>query len=137
MWATKGREPVIDDTIGQEIRWSIRMTAREDGAIVHAIGMMLDHIHIAVSIPPGKAIGAVVGKLKGAAAHKVNHRSGAFPKAFAWQHDYAVLSFGERHLSDVVAYIEHQRDRHAVQHLWDSLEYVPDPPLSQPPSEEA
>src|SRR5690348_14685430 len=88
VWATKGRAPVIDEEVEREIRWSIGATAREEGAIVHAVGVMPDHIHVAVSIPPGKAIGPFVGRLKGATSHKINHRPGAPKGAFVWQQDY-------------------------------------------------
>ena len=47
--------------------------------------------------------------------------------AFGWQGEYGVVSFGERHLPQVVAYISNQPRRHANNALWPTLEHVPSP----------
>lgn len=126
IWATNGRELLIDDA-ARVIEPSIRTGCRDQGGIVHAFGWMPDHLHLAVSIPPNSGIGVLVGRLKGAASHAVNDV--LVPEArFAWQAEYGVVSFGEKNLLDVVAYIQNQRERHAAQRLWDPLEQFTDHP---------
>jgi putative transposase len=88
----------------------------------HAIGGMPDHIHIAIPIPPKLSIATVVGQLKGASSHHVNdlHAEGSF----AWQAEYGVLSFSEKSLSAIVAYINNQEKHHAANDLQLTMEMM-------------
>jgi putative transposase len=131
VWATKGREPMVDGVSARVIERSIRTKSRDLGGIVHAFGWMPDHVHVAVSIPPNIAIGSFVGQLKGGSSHVVNH-VGAREATFAWQSENGVESIGERHLPDVIAYIQNQPQRHAAQHVWDRLERINDRPDPDP-----
>jgi hypothetical protein len=49
-------------------------------------------------------------RLKGASSHAVRAE---FP-AFTWQTEYGALSFGDKALPDVTAYVENQAARHAA-----------------------
>ncbi|GIW10806.1 MAG: transposase [Dehalococcoidia bacterium] len=123
VWSTRGREPLLDGEDERIVERSVRTTLRSFGAIAHAVGVMPDHVHVAASIPSSIPLSEVVGRMKGAAAHALNHtapRSREVP--FAWQGEYGVLSFGERALPDVIAYVRNQREHHAAQRLWPSLE---------------
>jgi putative transposase len=133
VWATKGREPMIDDAAARVIERSIRTKSRDLGGIVHAFGWMPDHVHVAVSIPPNTAIGTFVGQLKGSSSHAAN-QDVSREASFSWQAEYGVKSFGERNLPDVVAYVQNQPERHAAQTTWDRLERITDgdQPLSDP-----
>ena len=123
LWATRGREPLLDAAMARTLGQSIRATGHEHRAVMHAVGIMPDHVHVVVSIPPSIAIATFVGRLKGSASHLLNnaheHRVG---DVFAWQAEYGVYSFGEKALPDVVAYIENQPARHAANRLWPDLE---------------
>jgi putative transposase len=126
VWTTQGRVPVLDEERARLVARSLRSSGADQNAIVHAIGIMPDHVHVAASIPPSIAVSTFVGRLKGAASHAVNAASRDPGASFAWQAEYGALSFGERALPDVVAYVENQRSRHAEQRLWDTLELVAD-----------
>ena len=127
VWAAKDREPLIDDAAGRLIARSIRTTCTDQGATLHALGLMPDHVHVAVSIPPSIAVATFVGRLKGAAAHAVNDANGRTGQSrFAWQAEYGVLSFGEKALPDVVSYVLNQPARHAERHVWQSMEQLTD-----------
>jgi putative transposase len=125
VWATRGREPVLDDDLARVVERSGRTTGADLKAIVHAVGVMPDHVHVAVSIPPGVAVATFVGRLKGASSHAVNALNGR-ETSFAWQAEYGALSFGEKALPDVVAYVRDQRARHAAERLWLALERIED-----------
>jgi len=91
--------------------------------IVHAIGGIEDHVHMAVSLPPTVEIARWIGELKGASAHHINHGPcGA--GALAWQTGYGVVSFGRRDLPWVVEYIRRQREHHAARGTRDRLERI-------------
>jgi len=123
VWGTKNDHALLDEDDVAIIERSVRTTLRSLGAIPHAIGVMPDHVHVAVSIPPRVALSEAVGRMKGALAHALNHNPSR-PREIrlVWQAEYGVLSFGERALPDVTAYVRNQRDRHARQRLWSSLE---------------
>ena len=127
IWATHGREPLIDEEAARLVALSIKTSCNEQQAILHATGIMPDHVHVADSIPPSIAVATFVGRLKGAASHAVNaaaHRPAGAP--FSWQAEYGALSFGERNLPDVTAYVDNQPARHADHRLWDRLEQIAD-----------
>ena len=81
---------------------------------------MPDHVHVAVSIPPRHAVSEVMKRLKGASSHAVRaeHRS------FTWQTEYGALSFGDKALPKVTAYVEEQAERHAARTTIAQLERI-------------
>ncbi len=124
VWATRGREPSITPAREPEVHRVLRQTARSHGIIVHAVGGVADHVHLAVSIPPSLAVATAVQRIKGGSARTLN---ATFGDGFGWQGEYGVDTFGERHLAAVVAYIERQHRHHAEQTLWPSIEEIPTP----------
>jgi putative transposase len=113
--------------VEQAIRRSIERTMEDLELIQHAVGVMPDHVHVVVSIPPRLAPAEVARRLKGASSRAVNQFLATPDSArFAWQQEYGVLTFGERALPEVIAYVSHQRERHAEQRLWPLLERTDD-----------
>ncbi|MDO8690805.1 MAG: IS200/IS605 family transposase [Dehalococcoidia bacterium] len=114
VWGTRDRLPVIEDNLLAALHEQIAGNASRLGAIVHAAGGVEDHIHLAVSVPPGIALSEFVRQLKGSSSHYVNHEL-APPVAFAWQADYGVVSLDSKQLDRVVLYVKEQRKHHAQQ----------------------
>ena len=95
--------------------------AQTMGCVAHAVHAQPDHVHLVLSIPPSMAVAFAIGQIKGSSSHALAASSP--PETdFAWQRDYGVLSFGPRHLRDVMAYVNDQDRRHATQDLWPELE---------------
>ena len=93
--------------------------------------------HLAVSIPPTCAIADVVRYFKGSSTHLINKsRESRIVDTFGWQREYGALSFGERSLNEIVAYIENQKKHHADDKLWSLFEHS-NAPIQHPPSAEA
>lgn len=111
IWATKQREPLLNERIEAMAYSAILNKARELGIIIHAIGGTEDHVHIMATIPPKLAVAEGVRQLKGASSHYVNHEEDG-EQEFAWQEGYGVLTLGERSMPDVVAYVKNQRQHH-------------------------
>ncbi len=135
VWGTKDRLPIIDADREETIRRSIRATCAEHGALIHAIGVMPDHVHLAVSVPPRVALSAFLHALKGSSSHLLNHvGADAGHDTFGWQPEYGILSFGERSLPDVVAYVEDQAAHHAAGEVRPAYEHLERPydPTSGP-----
>lgn len=114
VWGTKGRVALIDDERAAIIEDSFRATCRQSGAILHALGIMPEHVHVAVSIPPRIAVAEFVMLLKGASSRRLNQATTSQERGqFRWQPEYGVLSFGDRSLDQVIAYVRQQRKHHA------------------------
>src|SRR5688500_804479 len=127
VWATKGRLPMIGEVEEAAIRRSFDLTIDDLTLIPHAIGIMPDHVHVAVSIPPKIAVSDAVKRMKGASANAVNNRT--TPEriaAFTWQADDGALSFGDNALPRVIDYVTHQAERHADGRIWGKLEQADD-----------
>jgi putative transposase len=101
IWATKQRLPLINPVEEAIIRESIQMTAARMKMMVHAIGSVEDHIHVATSIPPTVSIAEAVGRLKGGSSHLISQRSTG-KGSFAWQSECGALSLTDRALPTVI-----------------------------------
>jgi putative transposase len=125
IWTTKYREPVIDDQIESIVRRTIYGIADDHNAKVWAIGMMPDHVHVAISVPPKYAMSDVVNALKGNSSHLLGHELQRETHPWlGWQREYGVNSFSERSLQTVIDYVNHQPERHATNRLIDDYERV-------------
>ncbi len=101
VWATYQRAPLLDESLERQVYGTILGKAKELGVIIHAIGNIEDHIHVAASIPPKLAVADCIKHFKGASSHYANHQPGA-SGGFGWQDGYGALTFGERTMQDVV-----------------------------------
>jgi putative transposase len=125
IWGTKGRLPLIEPSIEPALYRAIAAKIKEMDGFVHAIGGTLDHVHIAVSIPPKLAPAKFIGDVKGNSSHFINHvvKPGF---DFYWQDEYGVLSFGEKNLPTIVRYVHNQKQHHAEGVLKVALERIAD-----------
>jgi putative transposase len=111
IWATKQREPLLDERTERMAYGAILNKAKELGVIIHAIGGIEDHIHLVATIPPKLAVAECVRQLKGASSYYINHQ-GAREQEFMWQEGYGALTLSERSVPDAVEYVKAQRSRH-------------------------
>ena len=111
VWASYQRVPLLDESLERQVYGTILGKAKDLGVIIHAIGNIEDHIHVAASIPPKLAVADCVKHFKGASSHYVNHQPGA-SGGFGWQDGYGALTFGDRAMEDIVAYVRNQKEHH-------------------------
>ncbi len=122
-WSTYRREPIVHGEAADIIEAAIRTKLKELGCIHHGIKVMPDHVHLAISISPSRAVSDVVKDVKGVSSYLVKKRLPELRDAeFRWQGKYGVLSFGEKALPDVVGYIRDQERRHRDGTTWAMLE---------------
>lgn len=126
VWATRDRHPcLVNATAVRTVERSCEASCRDLRVIVHAVGTMPDHVHLACSIPPSLSIAEVAKRLKGSSSHLLNQTVFVEDdEVFAWQAEYGVYSFSERVLPDVVAYVQNQHTRHASAELWPGFEHT-------------
>lgn len=120
-FSTKDREPWIRHDIGDRVWSFIGGIARENGMKSLRIGGMPNHVHAVLSLPPTLALSKAVQHLKGGSSKWIKE---AIPemKGFSWQDGYAAFSISKSNLSDVIAYVENQREHHRLKPFQD--EYV-------------
>ena len=126
-WSTHRRQPIVYGEAADIIEAVIRNKLKELDCIHHGIKVMPDHVHVAISIPPSRAVSDVVKDIKGVSSYLVKRRLPELRNAeFRWQSEYGVLSFGEKALPDVAGYIRDQERRHRQGTTWSRLEHVGD-----------
>jgi putative transposase len=122
IWATKLRQPMINDAMATMIREAIEETSRELDVTVYAIGIMPDHVHAFAQIPPALTVAKVIGRWKGASSHAVNSNFPSSERMLAWQSGYGVLSVSQSGFEKVLAYVQNQRARHASREVYAVME---------------
>ncbi len=123
VWHTKQSLPLLTPAIEAFVHHQVKhRLLAEEGIVVHAIGGIENHVHVAIAIPPTILISELIGRIKGVSAYEVNRQFGVTEKVLEWQRGYGVVSFGTRNLPWVTAYVEKQRERHARGKLQERLE---------------
>ncbi len=96
-WHTKNSLPMIGERVQKPLyQFLTHKILETTGVLLHGLGGIEDHMHIAVSVPPDLLISDWIGKLKGSSSHYINREIA--PKALEWQRGYGVVSFGTKDL---------------------------------------
>ena len=124
-WHTKLSRPMLNPQVAELAYSALREKAATLGGIlIHDIGGIATHVHLAISIQPTVTISEMVGALKGYTSHEVNRRASRGGKVLEWQTGYGVVSFGAKDLEWVSAYIQSQEAHHANHTAQDRLERI-------------
>ena len=129
VWVTAGRQPLIAPDRQEALHNVIAAKAAALGAMVHAVGGIEDHVHLAVSAPPTVMLATFIGQIKGASSHFANRELG-LEGGFAWQPEYGIVSLGRKQLGTVVEYVKRQREHHQQGTAIGALECVTDEGLA-------
>ena len=121
VWAVKGRQPLITDTVEALLFPAIANKVRELGGQCIAVNGTEDHIHLVTTVPPRISTADFVGQVKGSSSYIVSNH---LDTDFSWQAGYGGLSFGERDLKAVTHYVQNQKIHHANQKtraIWETF----------------
>jgi putative transposase len=121
VWATKGRQAVIDEVIEPLILANVQRVLDEQKCHLIAVNCVTDHMHVACAIPPSLSVARVVSQIKGAISHDINSTLERESK-FQWQDSYGVLTFGQQALEFVRQYVQNQKQHHQSGKLFNALE---------------
>lgn len=111
-WTSLRRLPLITETVAAFLDRFLRQEAGRHAARPLALGMVTDHVHMIVEVPPVFDIPRLVQGLKGASARIANRDGHASPRPLQWAAGYDVRSVGVRQLAAALRYVERQGERH-------------------------
>lgn len=115
VFSTQGRTQLIRDP---ETLWAyMRGIARNRGFDLIAIGGTDNHVHLLLSLPPGKQLLDLIRDLK---ANSCRFMRSSVP-LFSWQDGYAGISVSPSQLPMVRAYIGGQAEHHRKRTFDDEL----------------
>jgi len=111
-WTTLRRLPLIHSDAAAFLRRMLPEIARRHGTRVIELGIVQNHVHAVIELPPRVDIPRLVQGLKGASA-RIANRDGLMPRArLRWVDGYDLRSLGVRDLRRAIRYVRTQSDRH-------------------------
>ena len=120
VWIPKYRKKALFKELRQELGPVLRELARQRECEIEEGHLLVDHVHILISIPPKHAVSQVVGYLKGKSAIWVARHYGRkrnFSGQHFWARGYYVSTVGR----DEVAIREYIRQQEAEDRRQDQL----------------
>jgi putative transposase len=131
-WTTFARLPLIDDQVAGFLRRFVVTEANRHGARVIETGIVRDHVHLILELPPTFDVPRLMQGLKGASARIANRDGIATRESLRWAQGYDLRSIGPRQLRGVIAYVRSQADRHPEQALDQASLRTPPRPSRRP-----
>jgi REP-associated tyrosine transposase len=120
-WTTLRRLPLIHPDAAAFLRRLLPEIARRHGTRVIELGLVQNHVHAVIELPPRVDIPRLVQGLKGASA-RIANRDGVMPRArLRWASGYDLRSLGVRDLRRAIRYVRMQSERHPELAIDDSL----------------
>jgi putative transposase len=114
-WTTFARLPLIDIEVAAFLRRFVQIEAGRHGARVIETGIVRDHVHMILELPPVFDVPRLMQGLKGASARIANRDRVARHESLRWAQGYDLRSVGVRQLRGAIAYVRSQADRHPEQ----------------------
>jgi putative transposase len=111
VFSVKGRQNLIQKKWQEELYKYICGIINGKQQKVLAIGGVLDHIHILVSLKPNISISDLVKLIKINSAKWINEKTLVYGK-FQWQEGFGAFSYSQSQLDNVIGYINNQEQHH-------------------------
>lgn len=121
IWRTYLSQPIITTEIEKVLYPFLKNKAKRFKCHICEANGMEDHVHVAMMMPPSVAVSDIIGKLKGSSSYFLN-REIQITTNFSWQDGFGALSFAERDLQAILAYIRDQKEYHRQNRLNRGLE---------------
>ena len=116
-WTTWARLPLITDQVANFLQPFRLAEAQRHGARVVEIGIVRDHVHLLLQLPPVYDAPRLVQGVKGASARLANRDGHAGRGSLRWEKGYDFRSVGLRQLATATAYVRDQELKHGPPRL--------------------
>src|SRR6266516_8148335 len=111
-WTTLRRLPLIHGGAAAFLRRILPEIARRHQTRLIELGIVQNHVHLILALPPQVDVPRLVQGLKGASA-RIANRDGVMPRArLRWAEGYDLRSLGVRDLRRAIRYVRTQAERH-------------------------
>ena len=112
VFTTKYRKPVLKGEVGARCRELIREICKAEDALILKGHIRPDHVHLMLSLPPGKAPSRVMQAVKGKSSHHLMMHCRRLNREFwgrhVWARGYFACTTGNVTDEAIKLYIEHQ-----------------------------
>ncbi len=112
VFAVKGRQRLIHSNWEDELYKYITGIVTNKGQKILAINGVEDHLHILIGLSPSCRLSDLVREIKKSSNAFINER-GLSKRKFEWQEGYGAFSYSQSAVSNVIAYIQNQKQHHA------------------------
>jgi len=129
IWSPWDRQPLILPSIERRLYRCLQSEAQSLKCEVLALGGTQDHVHSLLSFPATAYVSEVVKQMKGNSSLLANKEL-ELPFDFKWSGAYAAFSVSRWDKSNLVTYIENQKQHHANGTTTPSLELPPEEKLT-------
>jgi len=124
VFAVKGRKSLIHQSWEDELYKYITGTIQNHGQKLLAINGMPDHIHILIGMKPTCTLSDLVREVKKSSSVFVREK-GFTQLKFEWQKGFGCFSYSHSAFSNVIRYIENQKEHHKKRSFKEEyLEYL-------------
>lgn len=111
-WTCWARLPLIDQPVAEFLAPFLLGEAKRHGARVIEIGVVPNHVHLLLELPPAYDVPRLVQGLKGASARLANRDGHSRNKSLRWDSGYDLRSVGMKQLAQVANYVRLQELKH-------------------------
>lgn len=111
-WTTFARLPLIDASVVGFLTKFLPAECVRHKARAIALGIVADHVHLLLELPPIVDIPRLVQGLKGASARIANRDGITRHESLRWAQGYSLRSVSPGNLRAAVSYVRSQAHRH-------------------------
>ena len=111
VWSTKNHAPVLMSSLRERLWPYLGGIARENGMKALAVGGVIDHVHILISLRATLSVARAIQLLKGNSSKWI-HEAFSNRALFGWQEGYGAFSIGVSGVEATKRYIRNQAEHH-------------------------
>ena len=111
VWSTKNHVPVLNSNLRERLWPYLAGIARENGMKALAVGGVIDHVHILISLRATLSVARAIQLLKGNSSKWI-HEAFSNRALFGWQEGYGAFSIGVSGIEPTISYIRNQEEHH-------------------------
>ena len=111
-WTTWARLPLIEESVADFLLRFLLAEAKRHGTRVIEIGVVPNHVHLLLQLPPAYDVPRLVQGLKGASARLANRDGFSQNNSLRWETGYDLRSVGIKQLPQVANYVRLQEVKH-------------------------
>lgn len=111
-WTTFARAPLVNEAVAGFLRKFLPGECQRHRSRLIALGIVRDHVHALLELPPAFDAPRLVQGLKGASARIANRDGIAGHSPLRWAQGYDLRSVSPRQLRRAVEYVRSQERRH-------------------------